>query len=103
MDSTVNMKEKKYKEKYMDLVVEMKNLWNRKIPVVIGALRMILQSLEKKMEIIENQRYNQDHFGPQHCWDQLEYPKESWRSVVTCSHSVSSESLPCKTGVKNSQ
>ena len=31
---------------------------------------------------------------PQHCWDQLKYSEESWRSEETCSHSDSIERPP---------
>ena len=46
--------ERKKKDKYLDLVRELKNLWNMKvtvIPIVVGTLVIILKGLERLEEL----------------------------------------------------
>ena len=55
-DSGVDSKEIEKMEKYQDLVRELKKLWDMKIviiPIVLGALRTTLKTLQKGMKDIE--------------------------------------------------
>ena len=55
-DHRVKLKENEKKDKYLDLVRELKKLWNRKvtiIPVVIDALGTVTKGLLKGLEDLE--------------------------------------------------
>ena len=52
-DHRINLKERKKKDKYLDLARELKKLWNMKVtilPIVIGALGTITKGLLKGLE-----------------------------------------------------
>ena len=52
-DDIVKIKESKNIEKYLDLPIELKKLWNMKvtaIPIVVGILGMVSKNLEKRLE-----------------------------------------------------
>ena len=52
----INLKECEKKDKYLDLVREMKKLWNMKvkiIPIVIGAFSSVTKGLLKGLEDLE--------------------------------------------------
>ena len=52
----VKMKENEKMDKYLDLARELKKLWNMKvnvIPIVVGALEIVPNSLEKRLENLE--------------------------------------------------
>ena len=55
----VEIKERKKVVKYLDLVRELKNLWNVKvtlIPIVIGAFGMVPKKLENKLGELKEPR-----------------------------------------------
>ena len=55
-DHTINLKEIKKKDKYLDLARELKKQWNMKVtivPIVIGALGTITKGLLKGLEDLE--------------------------------------------------
>ena len=55
-DHRIKLKECEKKDKYLDLVRELKNLWNMKatiIPIVIGAFGTITRRLLKGLEDLE--------------------------------------------------
>ena len=55
-DHRINLKECKKKDKYLDLVRELKKLWNMKVtivPIVIGAFGIITKGLLKGLEYFE--------------------------------------------------
>ena len=55
-DHRVKLKESEKKDKYLDLVWELKNLWNMKgtfIPIVIGVLGTVTEGLIKELENLE--------------------------------------------------
>ena len=64
MNHKVKIKESKKRDKYLDLVRELKMLWNMKvtvIPIVVGALGAIPKGLIKGLEIrLENKRTSRD-------------------------------------------
>ena len=65
-DHRAKIKEKENEkiDDYLDLVWEVKKLWNMKmmvIPIVVGALGMALKDLEKNTGRTRNQRMNWDH------------------------------------------
>ena len=61
MDHRINLKENEKKDKYLDLAIELKKLWNMKVtivPIVIGVLGTITKGLEElevggRVEIIQ--------------------------------------------------
>ena len=55
-DHIKNLKESEKKDKYLDLVGELKKLWNMKVkivPIVIGAFGTITKRLLKRLEDLE--------------------------------------------------
>ena len=55
-DHRINLKESEKKDKYLDLVRELKKLWNIKVtivPIVIGALGTVTKGLLKGLEDLE--------------------------------------------------
>ena len=55
-DHRINLKEGEKKDKYLDLVRELKKLWNMKVtivPIVIGALGTVTKGLLKGLEDME--------------------------------------------------
>ena len=55
-DHRINLKESEKKNKYLDLAIELKKLWNMKVtivPNVIGALGTIFKGLLKGLEDLE--------------------------------------------------
>ena len=55
-DHRINVKESEKKDKYLDLVRDLKKLWNKKVtivPIVIGALGTITKGLLKDLEDLE--------------------------------------------------
>ena len=55
-DHRLKLKESKKKDKYLDLVRELKKLWNMKVivvPIVIGALGTITKGLVKRLDVLE--------------------------------------------------
>ena len=55
-DHIINLKESEKKDKYLDLVRELKTLWNMKVtivPIVIGAFGTITKGLLKGQEDLE--------------------------------------------------
>ena len=55
-DHRINLKESEKKDKYLDLVRELKKLWNMKVtmvPIVIGALGTVTKGLCKGPEALE--------------------------------------------------
>ena len=60
VDPQININENEKKDKYLDLVRELKKIWNKKvtvIPVVIDALGTIPKSLVKGPEELEIWRW----------------------------------------------
>ena len=56
MDHRINLKEYEKKDKYLDLARELKKLWNMKVtivPIVIGALGIIIKGLLKGPKDLE--------------------------------------------------
>ena len=56
MDHRINLKECEKKDKYLDLVGELKKLWNMKVtivPIVTGAFGTITKGLLKGLEDLE--------------------------------------------------
>ena len=102
MNFTVKIKENKKRDKYLDLARELKLPWNMSvmvIPIVIGELRTVSNSLDRRLEewyvsgIIENVRTTRIIEMSRNT---EESPKE------TCRHSDSSERPPTDAGVINS-
>ena len=63
-DHKVKMKESKKRYKYLDLARGLRKLWNLKasvIQIVIGALEMIPEDLEKDTEALELRRIETTH------------------------------------------
>ena len=55
-DHRINLKESEKRDKYLDLVRELKKLWNMKVtivPIVIGELGTITKGLLKSLEDLE--------------------------------------------------
>ena len=55
-DHRINLKESEKKDKYLDLAIELKKLWNMRVtivPIVIGALVTITKGLLKGLEDME--------------------------------------------------
>ena len=55
-DHRIKLKKSEKKDKYLDLVKDLKTLWNRKviiIPIVIGAFGTFTQGLLKGLEDLE--------------------------------------------------
>ena len=55
-DHRIKLKESEKKDKYLDLVKELKKLWNTKvtiIPIVIGAFGTVTKGLLKRLEDLE--------------------------------------------------
>ena len=55
-DHRVKLKENEKKDKYLDIVRELKKLWNMKetiIPIVIGAFGKVTKGLLKRLEDLE--------------------------------------------------
>ena len=55
-DHRINLKEREKKDKYLDLAIELKKLWNMKVtivPIVIGSLGTITKGLLKGLEDLE--------------------------------------------------
>ena len=83
-DHRVKLKESEKKNKYLNLVRELKKLWNMKvmfIPIVIGALSTVIEGLIK---VLENE------WRPSkllHNWHRLEYWEVSWSLDETYYHS----------------
>ena len=95
--------ERKWRErdKFLDLVRELKKLWNMKVMVmlvVFGALGTITKILVQGLKDLEIRGQAETI----HCWGPPEYWEDSWRFEVTC-HSDSNEKPSANTCVKNSQ
>ena len=87
------------KDKYLDLVRELKKLWNMKvtaIPIVIGVLGTVTKELAQGLE--DWSRVNH----PKNCIIEIAQSTESWVLEETC-HSNFSEKPSANAGVKNSQ
>ena len=86
----------------MDIARELKTLWNIKvIPIVIGVLRTISKSLERRLEKSEIGGWAEP--SKLHFWSRSEYWEESWKPQEICSYLDSSERPSAKACVKNSQ
>ena len=102
IDHRVKLKESEEKDEYLDLVRELKKLWNMKVTIiqiviVIGALGTVTEGLVKRLE---NEWRS---FKLLHNWDRPEYWEESWKLEGTCCHSNSSERPSANADVKKSQ
>ena len=97
MKRWVKIKESEQIDKYLDLVRQLQNVWNRKmtvIPVIIGVLGNLKKAWNKTGEI-ENQRRNCEHPGYSIFFlDRAEYFEESRRTKETLGHADSSERPP---------
>ena len=104
-DHRVKLKESEKMEKYLDLIWEMKKLWNMKvtiIPIVIGAFGTVTKGLIKRLEDLKKQK----EWRPSkllHYWERPEYWEVSWRLGDTCCLSDSCERPSASANVKNSQ
>ena len=96
------LKECEKRDKYFDLAKELKKLWNMKeliIAIVIGALGTVTKELVQGREELEKE----NEWRPSellHFWGRPEYWERSWRLVVTCCYSDSSEKPSANAGVK---
>ena len=103
-DHRIKLKEYEKKDKYLDLVRELKKLWNMQviiIPIVIGAFGTVTKGLLRNWGTWKLS----DEWRPSkllHYWERLEYWGESWRLEETCCHSNSSERPSANVDVKNS-
>ena len=105
MDHRINLKECEKKDKYLDLVRELKKLWNMKVtivPTVISAFGTITKELLKGLEDLE--------VGGRIETIQMiallrtaRIRDEPWRLEETCCHSSSCEKSSANTDVKNSK
>ena len=92
------MKECEKRDRYLDLIRELKKLCNMKVTViliVIGALGTVTKGMVQEQEDLEIT-------GQVETVQTTEYGEELWRLVETCCHSNSSEKPSANTGVKNS-
>ena len=102
-DHRVKLKECEKKNKYLNLIRELKKLWNMKvtiIPIVNGALGTVTKELVLWLEDLEIT--GQVETIQTIALFRLEYWKESWRLEETCCYSNSSEKPSDNSGVKNS-
>ena len=92
-DHRIKLKECEKRDKYLDLVRELKKLWNMTVtilPIVIGAFGTVTKGLLKGLEDLEVGGRVET------IWE------ESWRLEETCCYSISSERPSANTDVKNS-
>ena len=103
-DHRIKLKECGKRDKYPDLAIELKKLWNMKvtiIPIVIGAFGTMTIGLLgacRIWKLAAEWRPSKQ----QHDWKWPEYWEESWTLEEICCHSISSERPSALADVKNS-
>ena len=80
-----HVKESKMMDKYLNLVRDLKTLWNMKVMFI-----RIVVGTETGGGEIGNQRKESRSYRPQQCWDRLEYREKFWGRKICC-HSRSSK------------
>ena len=78
-DQRVKIKEIEKRGKYLDLVRELRKLWNMRvtvIPIVIGTLGTVPKGLERGWKNFKSEEVSKSS-KLQHCCDWLEYWEES--------------------------
>ena len=74
----IKLNEIEKKDKYLDLVKELKKLWNMKmtvIPIVIGAFGTVIKGLLNGLEDLKMRGWVESKLL--HYWDRPEYGEES--------------------------
>ena len=103
-DHRIKLKECEKRDKFLDLAIELKKLWNKKvtiIPIVICAFDTVTKGLLKGLEDLEVAG-RVETIQTTALLKQREYWEESWRLKETFYHSISSERPSDVADVKNS-
>ena len=101
-DSRINIKESIKTDNYLNLIRELRKLWNRRvtvIPILIGELGAALKGSWRNWKLMDKSRSSK----LQQCWDKPEYWGKSWKHQEIGCHSDFSERILTNAGVKKSQ
>ena len=101
----IKLKECEKRDKYLNLVRELKKLLNMKVKIIqimTGAFGTVTKGLLKGLEDLEVGGLSGRPSKQQHYWKLPEYSEESWRLEETCCHSIYSEIPSAYADVKTS-
>ena len=104
-DHIIKLKESEKKDKYLDLVRQLKKLWNMKVTIILIVIGAFVPSPKDYYRDWRTWKMGDEWRSSkqQHYWKRSEYWEESWRLEETCCHSNSSEKTLAKIDVKNTQ